>query len=111
MSNLDKSITELLLQASEELTPLHGPKEGELVIMKRKYGHPSEALLQERYGIWFMRDLTMEHADWVEFEYYIPWRIIWKKYGPLHKIRIDDAPLESLEELIEIISYAPASDI
>lgn len=111
MVDKDESIFESLLAVTKELTPLKPPQKGQLLITKRKYRNPEEALMQERNGVWYLRDLADPGGAWVPHDYYVPWREIWKKYSPLHVIRVADAPLESLEELAEILYWLPASDI
>lgn len=111
MAKKDDGIVESLLAVTEELTPLNEPEPGELLITKRKYRNPPEALIQERNGIWYLKDLTTPGSQWEAQDYYVSWRIIWKKYAPLHRINPRDAPIETLEELIEIISYVPAADM
>lgn len=109
MSSKHDDIIKSLLASTGELGPLTPPAMGTLLLSKRKYRTPAEVLLQERNGIWFIRDLAA--PDWQPQEYYISWRMIWKKYFPLHTVRVADAPINDLEELLEIISWVPASDI
>jgi len=107
----DDSIVESLLAVTEELTPLNSPEPGELLIAKWRHRNPSESLLQERNGIWYQRDLTVAGAEWEPIAYYVQWFEIWKKFTPIHRIKPKDAPIEDLEEMLEIISWVPAADI
>jgi hypothetical protein len=111
MDSKDESVVEALLAVTEELTPLTPPEPGELLITKWKYRNPTEALLQERNGIWYVRDLTRPESEWEAQHYYVPWQYIWKKYAPIHRINPRDAPNEGLEDLLEVISWVPAGDI
>lgn len=106
-----EEIVEALLAVTETLGPLTPPKPGELLITKRKYRIPAEALIQERNGIWYSRDLSEDDSIWVPQDYYVSWQTIWKKYSPLHRIKPKDAPIKDLEELVDIISWVPAADI
>lgn len=93
------------------LGPLDVPNAGELLCSHREHYDPATLLLQERAGIWFVRDITAPGRVWTPQDYYLEWAEIWKKYLPIFAVRLEDAPIDSLEEYLEIVYWLPVNDI